>query len=280
MKCSLLSLHTSNYASRRLAEEAAQKSLDFEIINPQSLVLTHAPKACFDLTLNRISVVEMNEFYSALLHQSCWGRQVNSLEVKLQWRDKAHQLLWLSKNGFKIVPFFCLRGNPERFQGELQAFLSHHQEWVLKMNRGQRGVGVHMLSSTAELEGWLETLWRMDDQDFLIQPRLKVKHEWRVSLIGSDFICVLKRAHRQGKANAHAEQEVEWVKTPPQELRELMESFKRAAKFDYLALDILEDTNGLYINDLNTTMGFEQLEKISSYNIARLILDQSIRASH
>lgn len=280
MKCALLSLHTSNYASRRLAEEAAQKSLSLEIIDPQSLVVSHAPKACFDLTLNRISVVEMNEFYSALLQQSCWGRQINSLELKLQWRDKAHQLLWLSKNGLKIIPFFCLRGKPEKFQGELQAFLSHHQEWVLKMNRGQRGVGVHLLSSTAELEGWLETLWRMRDQDFLIQPRLKVRHEWRVSLIGSEFVCVLKRGANLGKANAHTDQEVAWVKDLPHELRKLVEDFKRAAKFDYLALDILEDADGLFINDLNTTMGFEQLEKITGYNIARLILDQSIRASH
>ncbi|MCE3012388.1 MAG: hypothetical protein LW878_04910 [Proteobacteria bacterium] len=280
MKCSLLSLHTSNFASRRLAEEAAQMSLSLQVIDPQTLTLSHAPRDVFDLTLNRISVVEMNEFYSALLHQKGWGRQVNSLELKLQCRDKAHQLLWLSNNGFRIIPFLCLRGKPERFQGELQAFLSHHQEWVLKMNRGQRGVGVHMLSSTAELEGWLESLWRMGDQDFLIQPRLKVRHEWRVSLIGSEFMCVLKRASREGKANAHAEQEVAWVKDPPQELRDLLEGFKRAAKFDYLALDILEDGDGLFINDLNTTMGFEQLEKITGYNIALLILNQSIRASH
>ncbi len=255
-------------------------ALSLEVIDPQTLILSPVPRNVFDLTLNRISVVEMNEFYSALLHQNCWGRQVNSLELKLQWRDKAHQLLWLSKNGFRIIPFLCLRGKPDRFQGELQAFLSHHQEWVLKMNRGQRGVGVHTLNSTAELEGWLETLWRMGDQDFLIQPRLKVRHEWRVNLIGTDFMCVLKRASRQGKANAHPEQEVAWVKDPPQELRELVEGFKRAAKFDYLALDILEDAEGLFINDLNTTMGFEQLEKITGYNIARLILDQSIRASH
>ncbi len=278
MKCSLLSLHPSHYASRRLAEEATRLKLSLDVIDPSTLVLTHQPQVRFDVTLNRLSVVEMNEFYSALLHQDCWGKQVNSLELKLRWRDKAHQLIWLAQNGFKTIPFMSIRGKPET--SGLQNFLSTHQEWVLKMNRGQRGIGVHMLSSKAELLEWLETLWRMGDQDFIIQPKIKVMHEWRVSLIGREFMCVLKRSTSQGKANAHLNQEVEWVKELPTHLSLLIEKFKGSVGFDYLALDILEDESGLYLNDLNTTMGFEQLEKITGYNIARLILDQSIRASH
>lgn len=280
MKCALISLHADNYASRRLSLEAKTLKLALELVDPRTLMLGAPAREEFDVTLNRISVVEMNAFYSALLHQNFWGRQVNPLELKLRWSDKAHQLLWLAQEGFATIPFRALRGRPDQFTDSLEGFLNLSQEWVLKMNRGQRGVGVHMLGSSAELLGWLETLWRMEDQDFLIQPRLKVVNEWRVSLVGSEFLCVLKRSPVAGKANAHAGQEVEWVKNPPRGLVELVERFKQAVQFDYLALDILEDESGLYINDINTTMGFEQLEKITSYNIARMLWEQSIRASH
>lgn len=276
MKAALLTLHPSNFASCRLKEEALSLKLDLTVIDPSSLVLSHAAKSSYDVTLNRISVVEMNEFYSALLHQHSWGKQVNPLALKLLWRDKAHQLLWLAQNDFQTIPFMGLRGKPE--SSELEEFLSG-EEWVLKMNRGQRGIGVHLLNRL-ELKAWLETLYRLGDQDFIIQPRLKVINEWRVNLIGLDFLCVLKRDHQSGKANAHTDQRVEWMREVPSLLRDLIEHFKQKVSFDYLALDVLEDESGLYINDLNTTMGFEQLEKITSYNVARLLLEQSIRASH
>ncbi len=283
MKSALLSQHPANHATRRLIEEAQLMNLSLAVINPQDCVLCLTQtKHSFDFTLNRISAVEMNEFYSSLLHQKSWGKQVNSLELKLLWRDKVHQLTWLSQNGFKVIDLFAFRGPPQKFSEQLQKFFANNpsDKWMLKMNRGQRGVGVHRINSKAELESWLETLWRIGDQDFIIQPQLALINEWRLSLIGDEFVCVLKRAHSQGKANAHPGQAVEWVKAPPRKLLDLIESFKKAVVFDYLALDVLEDDSGLYINDLNTTMGFEQLEKITGYNIARLILDQSIRASH
>lgn len=138
------------------------------------------------------------------------------------------------------------------------------------MNRGQRGVGVHFLATEDELLKWCETLWRMGDQDFLIQPRVAPGPEYRITLLGQKVWAVLERSSAKALANFAQGGEArelplaEW----PVELKRLIEQITARPVAHVLSLDVLKSAHGPVISDINTVPGFEQLEAVTGRNFA------------
>jgi hypothetical protein len=273
-KFALLTLHPSGHAARRLVEEASALKLELSVLNPMNVAVTWPSTSSvnFEKTLNRVSSVEGSEFLFTSMRLPHWGRQYNAWSLREALWDKSRQALWLSEQGIASLPFFSFRGAMSADNKSWRAFAAAHQTnngWVLKMNRGQRGVGVHFLKTEAELMGWLETLWRMGDQDFIVQSHWQASAEYRVTVLAGKLWAVLKR-EGEGKANFAQGGEAQEIKLSegPRELSKLVEQLA-ALNADYLSIDILQGPRGLVVNDVNTTPGFEQLEAVTGRNFAQ-----------
>lgn len=272
MKVALLTQHPGNHACQRLLAELPT----LQVIVPETCriqwpLLDATPR--FDLTFNRIASVASESFTTTLMNWPVWGRQVNTWEIRQTLWDKTRQSLWMAQESWPALPFFTHRGQLERTDAGWRAFHDQHKTsegWVLKMNRGQRGVGVHFLKTESELLAWLETLWRMGDQDFFVQPRVPQGPEYRITLLGQKVWAVLERSSHEARANyaqggeARELPHQEW----PAELRPLIERITARPVADVLSLDVLLSAQGPVISDINSVPGFQQLESVTGRNFA------------
>jgi glutathione synthase/RimK-type ligase-like ATP-grasp enzyme len=269
MKICLLAHHPDSFASKRLLQELDVRGEGCQVLRPSD-VRWRLPwdGENFTLTFNRLAAVESGPFERALARLPCWGLQVNPWELREALWDKAHQALWLGARGVAPVPTFMHQGRLTREDPAWRAFAAHGAGagWVLKFNRGQRGVGVHLVPDETALLSWLETFYRMGDQDFLVQPRL-LGQEWRLTLLDGEPWALLNRApceHGLGNfAQGGSAREVSWGQAP----RELVELASRVAvPGAALALDILLGPHGVRVLDVNTVPGVEQLEQVTGRN--------------
>lgn len=272
MRICLLSQFPGTFSNLRLSEEA-QKIGELVRIDPLSVrIAWPGAVEAFDLTLNRVASVEADTFLWTLMELPSWGRQSNPWEIRKRLWDKTRQALWLSSQGLPFVPFFAHRRALLETDLRWQQFARDHATahgWVLKVNRGMRGIGVHFFAHTTELFQWLETLYRLGDQDFLIQPRLAPGPEYRVTFIGSRPWAILERAAMGGAANFAQGGTARELKAIPEDVRRLIEQLSAKPMAELVSLDILMGNSGPVISDVNLVPGFEQLEAVTGRNLAR-----------
>ena len=206
MKLCLLTHHPHIYTHRRLTDECAKVGLGLSVPSiKQSCWVWPNSQTPFDLTFNRLSAVESGAFERALSILPLWGRQVNPWELRQQLWDKAHQAVWLGKLGLSSPPSFMHQGPLSSVHAEWESFAQDHRSklgWVMKFNRGQKGHGVNFVADDQALFSWLETVYRMGDQDFLVQPRLAVLSEYRLTFLDGKLWALLQR---EGEKANHAQ---------------------------------------------------------------------------
>ncbi len=273
MKIALLTTRPETASNLRL-REAARRLGEVRVVNPweQKLCLTQE-RACFDLTLNRVSAVENDPFIFSLMASQRWGRQSNPWEVRQRLWDKSRQALWLHQQGIRALPFFAFRGQLTAADEAWRSFYQRNdrgQGWVLKVNRGMRGVGVHFLKTEGEVLAWCETFYRLGDQDLILQPRLKGGTEWRATFVGGKLWALLERRGADGESPANAAQGglARELKSAPGDLAPLLEQLTPLAP-EFCSIDILADAAGPVVSDVNLVAGFEQLDAITGRELAR-----------
>lgn len=272
MKIALLSTRPETASNLRL-REAARAFGEVSVVHPweQTLCLAQE-RTCFDLTLNRVSAVESDPFIFSLMASQRWGRQSNPWELRQALWDKSRQGLWLQRQGISSIPFFSFRGPlaaEDAAWGQFRDTVDRGQGWVLKMNRGMRGVGVHFLRSEAELLAWCETFHRLGDQDLIIQPRLAPAPEWRATFVAGKLWALLERAPVDADMPANAAQggRARELTRVPAELAPLVARLEALAP-EFWSVDILPDRAGPLVSDVNLVAGFEQLEAITGRDLA------------
>ena len=60
--------------------------------------------------------------------------------------------------------------------------------FILKTNRGNRGLGVNIVRGKDSLFSFLETFWAIKDQRFVLQPYINGAKEFRVFLLGGECL--------------------------------------------------------------------------------------------
>ncbi len=273
MKLCLLTAHPEVHATRRIKEECELLKLPLQVINPLQYSFTSQSEEKFDVTLNRFSAVDDRDgFIRTLMLAKFWGKQVNSSDIRLQFWDKSRQKIWLMQNGFSTLPFWSHRGELDLKRWEHFALSRPQDGWVLKVNRGQKGIGVHFIDTESELMSWFETLRRMGDQDFLVEPRLRIEREFRLTTLHHKPWALLERSGEKGNFHQGGLARELKMGEAPQPLVDLIERFCEIPAH-YLSVDILQSQNTLYISDLNTSPGFEQLEATTGRNFAANLLE-------
>ncbi|MBY0515340.1 MAG: hypothetical protein K2P81_00425 [Bacteriovoracaceae bacterium] len=271
-----LTAHRESHASKRIMSEAQKMGLKLDILNPLHLRLnTFSQPQKYSKTLNRFSAVDAHDPYIFTVMESpLWGEQFNSWEVRSKLWDKSRQTLWMNKVNWPTTPIFAFRGPITVEDESWREFKKlNPQGWVLKVNRGQKGIGIHFFKEEDSLFAWLETLWRLGDQDFIIQPELSVMREYRVTYLQSKPWAILERSADSAKKNFAQGGEARELKGSecPKNLSGLIEKMAEL-KAHHTSIDLLETDKGLFVSDINLVPGFEQLENVTGRNFASDLL--------
>jgi len=279
----ILSRKRSLYSTRRLVEAAKAHGLRPKVLDVLAcdLLLESGRPRLFhkgeELRIPQVSLPRIGA--SVTGHGLAVVRQLEALGVPLvngsraieASRDKLRALQLLSAAGVPVPRTVLARGGGElsklvQLVGGLPA--------ILKLLQGTQGVGVMIAHSMAEVESILTTL-RDLGQEILLQEFIAEAKgaDVRALVVGGRVVGAMRREarsgefrsnlHRGGAGRAHA----------------LEPAFEQAAVraaavlgLEVAGVDLLESTGGPKVMEVNSSPGFEGLERASGVDVAGAIV--------
>jgi ribosomal protein S6--L-glutamate ligase len=141
---------------------------------------------------------------------------------------------------------------------------------ILKLIQGTQGVGVMIAHSVAEVESILGTLWDLG-QEILLQEFVSESRgrDIRALVVGDRVVGAMRREARRGefRSNLHRGGFGTAIELPA----DYAEAAVRAARvvgLDVAGVDLLESSEGPKVVELNSSPGFEGLERATGLDIA------------
>lgn len=190
-------------------------------------------------------------------------------------RDKLRALQLLSRFGLDIP-----RTAMCRFRDEVAQVVEHvgGLPCIIKLLQGTQGVGVMIASTMDEVQGMLDTFWDLG-QEILLQEFVAESkgRDLRALVIGDRVVAAMRRQARTGefRSNIHRGGKARSVVLP----REYAEAAVKAARvigLEVAGVDMLESRNGPKIMEVNSSPGFEALERATRKDIARLYVEHAV----
>jgi ribosomal protein S6--L-glutamate ligase len=149
---------------------------------------------------------------------------------------------------------------------------------IIKLVRGTQGVGVMIASTMAEVTGLLDTLWTLG-QEILLQELVKESkgRDVRALVIGDRVVAAMRRTARAGefRSNIHRGGAATRLRLPA----DYAEAAVRAAQVVGLpvaGVDLLEARGGPMIMEINSSPGFEALERATGLDIAGRYVEEAV----
>lgn len=199
-----------------------------------------------------------------LMMMKALPKLINPHDTLKRFRSKVNQYLWMEENDLPVLPWVSIR-NTDAITAE--KFTVLFPEVVVKPDIGQGGWGVEVLTR-ATLKSWM----RKHDPDYLLQPFVKDAVELRYFFIKGEEPVVLKRKARSGVAANFKNQGEAELSVLPEKFTQVVEKLIRLSGAYYGAIDLFIKDDEIFILELNTVPGIEQLEKVSKLNIMSKLL--------
>jgi ribosomal protein S6--L-glutamate ligase len=193
-------------------------------------------------------------------------------------RDKLRALQLLSRFGLDIP-----RTAMCRYRDEVAQVVDHvgGLPCIIKLLQGTQGVGVMIASTMDEVQGMLDTFWDLG-QEILLQEFVAESkgRDLRALVIGDRVVAAMRRQARTGefRSNIHRGGKARSVVLP----REYAEAAVKAARvigLEVAGVDMLESRTGPKIMEVNSSPGFEGLERATKKDIARLYVEHAVELS-
>lgn len=275
------SLNPNLYTTKRLIEEGRKLKRYVLYLNPyQFQISPNAPlkkSGTQGLYFHRTTGTNYDDFDLVVTkHHEISGMKItNPYSSLATFRSKDLQSLFFKEHALPGIPTLLYRGEMnEGLKESLSALSKKEGKFILKMNRGNQGIGVNILESQKSLQSVLETFHAMKDQRFLIQPYLPHKKEWRLFIIKGEIIAAIEKTlHKEDFRGNSKRSTGKLLKKIPKDLEKIaLLAFKHSG-LDYAGLDLLLTEKGeILILEINPIPGFEQAEELSGKNIARELL--------
>jgi ribosomal protein S6--L-glutamate ligase len=279
----VFSRRKSLYSTRRLVEAARAAGMRPKVIDALKchLVLARAnPKVLFEgkelpelaVALPRIGAKVTSHGLAVVRQLEAMGVPlVNSASAIAQSRDKLRCLQMLAAHGVNIPRTVLARGAADvdmllEQVGGLPA--------ILKLIQGTQGVGVMIAHSRAEVESFLSTLWDLG-QEILLQEFIAESkgRDVRALVVGERVVGAMRREAIAGEFRSNIHRGASGV---PIELdADYSAAAVRAARvigLDVAGVDLLESAEGPKVVELNSSPGFEGLEKATGLDIAGAVV--------
>lgn len=283
MRLVILSRNKNLHSIRRLLSESRRAKVQCEIVNPldcqlvlnghtSELWVGSAPLSRCDAVLPRIGA-SITDYGIAVVRQfeSQGIYCVNGALAIADSRDKMRCLQALGGAGIP-VPATVLTRSARYLRSAVEAVGG--MPVVLKVLKGTQGVGVMLVHTPISLGSVLDTL-RGLDQDVLMQQFIAegAGRDYRALVIGGRVFAAMMRTAPEGefRSNIHQGGEGQLVKLP----RAFETVALRACKIlglEIAGVDLMMSKAGPLILEVNSSPGFEGIEKATGLNIAAAIV--------
>jgi ribosomal protein S6--L-glutamate ligase len=192
---------------------------------------------------------------------------VNGAAAIARSRDKLSALQQLAASGVRIPRTVLARGG-----GDVRELVAQvgGLPAILKLIQGTQGIGVMIAHSEAEVTSILGTLWDLGQeillQEFIAEARGR---DVRALVVGERVVGAMRREARRGefRSNLHRGGFGSAADLPA----EYAEAAVRAARvlgLDVAGVDLLESDRGPMVMELNSSPGFEGLERATGLDVA------------
>jgi ribosomal protein S6--L-glutamate ligase len=286
----VLSRKKSLYSTRRLLEAAKARGFGTRVIDVLRCNLTvesgnprlfHKGKEVCGLSvaLPRIGASVTTVGLQVVRQLEAMGVPlVNGASAIARSRDKLAALQTLAAGGVRIPRTVLARGGGD--VKELVALVGGLPA-ILKLIQGTQGVGVMIAHSEAEVESILGTLWDLGEE-ILLQEFVSESggRDVRALVVGDRVVGAMRRKAKSGefRSNLHRGGAGLAAQLPP----EYEEAAVRAAQvlgLSVAGVDLLESADGPKVMELNSSPGFEGLERTTGLDIAGAIIEEAARLS-
>lgn len=283
MRIAILSRNKNLHSVRRLLQEAKKQRVHCDVINPLECQLvvdgkqsriTVGPQTLphYDAILPRIGA-SITEYGLAVVKQfeAIGVYTVNTSEAIGESRDKMTCLQVLTEAGLQVPPTVMTRS---RRGLEMAVRAVKGMPVILKVLQGTQGVGVMLIHTPIALGSVLDTL-RGLDQDVIVQQFLAeaAGRDYRAFVVGDRVVAAMMRTAPEGefRSNIHRGGQGRLVK--------LSKEFERAAiratkslGLQIAGVDLMDSATGPMIIEVNSSPGFEGIERATGLNIASTIV--------
>jgi len=290
LRIALLSRKRTLYTTQRFIESAKAMGHEPVVLDPMKCFLVLArrtpqiyygaadrPLPAMDLVLPRIGA-SVTEHGLAVVNQfDMMGAPiVNNSQPIARSRDKLRCFQLLTRKDINI-PRTVMAREPHQISAALEAVGG--PPVVLKLIRGTQGIGVILAETEQAVQSVMDTLWSLG-QTILIQEFVSESEgkDIRALVVGNRVVTAMRRQARFGefRSNLHRGGGAAVV--------DLDEDYRKAAiqatqvmGLQVAGVDLLESHEGPKVMEINSSPGFEGLEKATRLDIARIILEYAVR---
>jgi ribosomal protein S6--L-glutamate ligase len=284
----ILSRKKSIYSTRRLKEECEALGHIPTVIDPLKCALYIGRNAnCvllgnkkidnFDVVIPRVGQYAVSYAVSVV-------RQFDMADIPIinnhgpiaRSKNKLGCLQLLAKNGIK-VPETLISRYPRNLRKLLQ--LVGGAPVTMKLLKGTQGVGVILSENISSVESILDAIWSLGE-DIMLQKFIKESEgsDYRIFVIDGKVVATMKRIAKEGdfRANVHRGGKSEAVELP-REFEKIAINSAEIIGLQVAGVDILESKEGPLVIEVNSSPGFQGLEKATGINIARKIIEYAVQ---
>jgi ribosomal protein S6--L-glutamate ligase len=283
----ILSRKRSLYSTRRLVEAVksrGQRVLVLDTLRCNLILARGEPRMTYrGVALRNVDVViprigaSITGYGLAVVNQfDMMGVAVLNNSVPIaRSRDKLRCLQLLARFGLDIPRTVMARdrSNVARLLKDVGGLPA-----IVKLIRGTQGVGVMLASTLGELEGILATFSDLGQdivlQEFIAESRGR---DVRALVVGDRVVAAMRRRAKRGefRSNLHRGGRGKAVKLAGAYV-EAAVSAARIVGLEVAGVDMLETREGPKVMEVNSSPGFEGLERATGVDIAGAIIEHAL----
>lgn len=292
MRIAILSRSRTLHSVRRLLEEAVRfPDVAIDVVNPLECGLAISHRKDLTVTFRGTELpryasiiprigASITEYGLAIVRQfELMGVPVvNPSSAIAESRNKLWSLQILASHGVPVPTTLLAKTlHPDshaviRELGELPV--------VLKQLRGTQGVGVMLVHTPASLQSVHETL-RGLGQDLLIQQFVSASAgtDIRALVVGDRVVAAMQRKASNGefRANIHQGGEARPVQLSREQEAVALKSAQTLG-LQIAGVDLLIGEEGPLVIEVNSSPGLEGIEHATGKNVARAIIEHTVRS--
>ena len=286
MRIVILSRKRTLYSTHRLIEVAETMGHTVQVMDPLkcNLVIDRNKPTMFhareevtdvDVVMPRIGATITDFGLAVVNHFDMMGVPVvNSATSIARTRDKLRCLQLLTRHDIDIPRTVMFR-NPNHLLGALERVGG--VPVILKLLQGTQGIGVMIAETRESVESVIETMWGLG-QNILIQEFVHESkgRDVRALVVGRRVIAAMRRKARVGefRSNIHRGGLGALVELDDVSQHAAVEA-TRVMGLEVAGVDLLESARGPKVMEINSSPGFEALERATGQDIARVMIEHA-----
>lgn len=270
-------------------DEARRKNVECLVVNPlrcQLIISAEGPEIYVygkklegvDVVVPRIGTSITEYGLLVVRHFECMGIPVvNGSDPILNSRNKFRALQICSTKGVKAPQSVMSRSLSDV---PLAYKRIGHFPMIMKLLQGAQGIGVMLGSDRSSVESVMATLLEFD-KDLILQEFVKEASgsDMRILVVGGKVVATMRRTARKGefRANVHRGGFGEKVTRLPKRYERAALAAAKAVGLDIAGVDVLETSAGPVLLEVNSSPGFQELEKATKINVAERMIQMAMK---